>query len=149
MTNATPIPLQLAGNESLFRALRSKAHQDDKRRAFLLRSSEKGSGLSVSYNCTPDDCENQLDAKSYGVLSILARQVTSLNAMPSVPGGASLNLTVIPDEPTHATIKGIPHMDEDQDLALWIAGELSRLASTIREGLRKLPHKQKQEPASG
>src|ERR1700683_1936355 len=133
MTTAAPLPPLLVGNETLYRALRNKAQQEDKRRAFLLRRNEMNSGLSVSYNCTPDDCENQMDDKSYGVLSIEAQQVVSLNSIPSIPGGGPLNLRVVPDEPTHALIKDVPHEDDDATLALWIAGELSRLALTIRE----------------
>jgi hypothetical protein len=137
MTNATPaFPTLLVDDETLFRALRNKAQQDDKRRAFLLRSNEKDTGLSVSYNCSPDDCENELEKKSYGVLSMTPRQVTALN---SVHQGAPLDLSVVPDAPQHANIKGIPHEDDNADLAWWIAGQLSGLATTIREGLKKLP----------
>jgi hypothetical protein len=127
MTGAMPaLPAQLVGNETLFRALRTKAEQDDKRRAFLLRANETDTGLSVKYNCTADDCENEL-RKSYGVLSVLANQV--------VP----LGLQVVPDEPTHANIQGIPHETVDPDRAMSIAGQLSGVAVTIREGLRYRP----------
>jgi hypothetical protein len=92
--------------------------------AFLLRKDETD-GLSVKYNCTPDDCENELKEKSYGVLSLIAHQVTGLG------------LRVIPDEPHHANIKDIPHKHDDAERAMLLAGQLSTLAVTIREGLRK------------
>src|SRR6266851_7992463 len=127
MTGAMPaLPAQLVGNEILFRALRTKAEQDDKRRAFLLRTNEKDTGLSVRYNCTPDDCENEL-RKSYGVLSVIANQVTGLG------------LPLVPDEATHANIKDVPLESDDPDRAMSIAGQLSGLAVTIREGLRYRP----------
>jgi hypothetical protein len=124
MTGAMPpLPDQLVENETLFRALRTKAEQDDKRRAFLLRANEKDTGLSVKYNCAADDCENELK-KSYGVLSVIASQVVQLG------------LRVVPDEATHANIEDIPHESDDPDRAMLIAGQLSSLALTIREGLR-------------
>src|SRR5260370_39078034 len=120
-----PLPAQLVGNEVLFRALRSKAEQDDKRRAFLLRNNERDTGLSVMYNCTSDDCENEFE-KTYGVLSLIANQVAN----------SGLGLNVVPDEPTHANVTGVPHQDDDVTRAMYIAGQLSGLAQTIREGLR-------------
>lgn len=120
------LPTQLVADEVLLRALRTKAEQEDKRRAFLLRANEKDSGLSVMLNCTPDYCENELK-KSYGVLSVIANQVTELG------------LRVVQDEPTHANIKDVPHESEDADQAMAIAGKLSDLALTIREGLRYRP----------
>ena len=122
-------PAELTGDETLYRALRTKSEQDDKLRAFLLRGDERDSGLSVNYNCTPDDCENALN-KSYGVLSLAARQVTDLD------------LHVAPDKPTHANITGIPHQDEDPGRAFFIAGQLSGLAVTVREGKRMPPQPQ-------
>src|SRR5437879_7422307 len=108
------LPEQLVGEEVLFRALRNKGQQNDKRQAFLVRTDEKDSGLSVKYNCTPDDCENELEEKSYGVLSLIAHQVTDLG------------LRVVPDEPQHANIKDVPHKDDDPERAMLLAGELSR-----------------------
>lgn len=119
-----PLPVQLVGEEVLYRALRTKAEQEDKRRAFLLRQDEKNDGLSVKYACSSDDCENELK-KSYGVLSAIANQV------------AGLGLRVVPDKPQHANIKDIPHIEEDAARAMLIAGQLSGLAVTVREGLRK------------
>src|SRR5260370_32054414 len=127
MAGAMPaLPAQLGCNETLFRALRTKAEQDDKRRAFLLRANEKDLGLSVRYNCSSDDCEYELK-KSYGVVSAIANQVTGLG------------LQVVPDEATHANINGVPHESDDPDRAMLIAGQLSGLAVTIREGLRYRP----------
>jgi hypothetical protein len=127
MTGATPaLPTQLVGDEILLRALRTKAEQEDKRRAFLLRNNERDTGLSVRYNCTPDDCENELK-KSYGVLSLTAGQVTGLG------------LPVVPDSSTHANITGVPHEEDDADRAMSIAGQLCALALAIREGLRYRP----------
>src|SRR5882762_8844776 len=125
MTNgASPaLPAQLVGEEVLFRALRNKGQQEDKRGAFLLRNDERATGLSVRRNCTPDDCENDF-SKSYGVLSLIAQQVVALG------------LRVVPDEPQHANIKDVPHKDDDPERAMLIAGRLSALAVTIREGLR-------------
>ena len=129
MNGATPqLPTELAGEEVLFRALRTSAEQKDKRWAFLLRSTERDSGLSVSYNCTADDCENELK-KSYGVLSVIARQVKALR------------LRVVPDRPTHANIEGLPHEKDDPDNAMFMAGQLSGLAVTVREGLRHRPER--------
>lgn len=121
------LPPELVGDETLYRALRSKAEREDKRRAFLLRANERDTGLSVMYNCTPDECENEF-VPSHGVLSLVARQV------------AGLGLHVVPDEPTHANITGIPHENDDRDQAFFIAGQLSGLAVILREGKRMPPH---------
>jgi len=118
------LPGQLLADELLYRVLRSKAQLLDKRRAFLLRLCEKDTGLSVGYNCTPDQCENELQV-SYGVLSLVARHVTGLN------------LRVVPDGPTHANIQGFPHEDDDFDRAMFLAGQLSSLAQSLREGKRE------------
>lgn len=127
MSVATPaFPTNLIANELLLRALRSRAEQEDKRRAFLLRSNERDSGLSVRYSCTPDECENEFN-KTYGVLSVTAAQVTGLD------------LPVVADGPTHANIKNLPHQDDDFNRAMAIAGQLSSMAVTIREGLRYRP----------
>jgi hypothetical protein len=127
MTGAMPVlPAQLVGNEILLRALRSRAELDDKRRAFLLRSDERATGLSIKYNCTPDECENEFN-KTYGVLSLIANQVAN----------SGLGLNVIPDEANHANITGVPHQDDDFNRAMYIAGQLSSFAVTVREGLRK------------
>jgi hypothetical protein len=120
-----PFPEELNGDETLYRALRNASHLADKRFAFLLRPLERESGLSVRYNCTPDDCENELAEKSYGVLSLLARQVVSLR------------LQVKPDSSNHANIIGLPLKEENETRAFSLAGELSRMAITVRSGLRK------------
>jgi hypothetical protein len=120
------LPPELLGDEVLFRALRTRDQQTDKRRAFLLRADERNTGLSVSYNCTSDSCEYRLK-KTYGVLSVIARMVKGLG------------LSVIPDEPTHANITGIPHEEDDAEKAFLIAGQLCDIAETVREGLRYRP----------
>lgn len=124
MTEAVPVlPPELIGDETLFRALRTRAQQQDKRRAFLLRANEREEGLSVRYNCTGDECENELEP-SYGLLSVVARRVKGIG------------LRVVPDSATHANIKDVPYQGDDADRAFSIAGQLSSLATTIREGLR-------------
>lgn len=117
-------PADLIANEVLYRGLRSKDQMQDKRRAFLLRPGENG--LSVNYGCTSDDCENGLNP-SWGVLSLVAHQVTDLN------------LRVVADAETHANIEGLPYPDDDFAGAMRLAGQLSALATTIREGKRPRP----------
>jgi hypothetical protein len=117
-------PGELSGGEFLYRALRTNAELQDKRQAFLLRSDERETGLSVRYNCTSDDCENELK-KSYGVLSLVAQEVVGLE------------LRVIPDSATHANVRDLPYIEDDAAGALWIAGKLLQIANIVREGLRK------------
>jgi len=120
----TPFPEELVADEVLYRAIRTSSEFQDKRFAFLLRQNERDSGLSVSFNCAAEKCEEGLN-KSYGILSLIAYDVVGLD------------LKVVPDEPTHANIKGIPYKDDDPDLAMWFAGKLRDLARVVREGLKK------------
>lgn len=111
------VPVALQGEEILFRVLRSKDHGTDKMLAFLLRDNERGSGLSVSYNCTSAEAESHFD--SYGVFSLIANHV------------AGLGLPVIADEPTHANITNVPHKDDQPVEALRIAEALSAISAVI------------------
>jgi len=80
---------------------RSDVDQDSGRilaRAFLLRQNEQG--LSVNYECTPQECAAQFK-KCHGVASLHVGRVRNLG------------LDVVPDEPHHANILGLPHRDDD------------------------------------
>lgn len=61
-----------------------------------------GTGLSVNFDLTPEECRAQTCFDTtYGVHSLLVRSVRALE------------LEVVPDEPHHANVTGIPHSDDD------------------------------------
>ncbi len=101
---------EIVREDELCRAFRSKIdHIPD---AFMLRSDERDSGLSVCFDCTPEECVATLNA-SYGFAILLA-------------GGVfDLNLQVVSDAPHHANIKGIPYKEDDPPRAEFLASQLA------------------------
>jgi hypothetical protein len=80
----------------VLRILRNSGWTKDLSLAFLLRPEEIESGLSVNWNTTVEEARNGFK-KCYGALSLHVGRVRNLN------------LDVVPDEPRHALIKGLPH----------------------------------------
>jgi hypothetical protein len=80
--------------------------------AFMLRLDERATGLSVNYDLTPARCQAGFNC-TYGVASLTVENVTTLN------------LQVIPDEPHHANITGIPYKEDDPLRAEALASELA------------------------
>lgn len=92
--------------------------------AFLLRTSRDGTKeetVSVSYDCSPAVCAAGFD-KCYGVASLHVGRVRNLG------------LDVVPDEPHHASIVGLPHPNDDPAKA-------EHMASLLRAQARLVWHK--------
>ena len=110
----------------VFRAvIRTKHWSRDTRRplaaAFLLRTSPNGTregALSVSYDCSPQECADDFN-KCYGVASLHVGRVRNLG------------LDVIPDEPNHANVTGLPHPADNPAEAERFARELRRQARPV------------------
>lgn len=81
-----------------------------------MREDEIESGLSVHWNCTPEQSREDF-SKCYGVLSLHVGRVRTLA------------LDVIPDEATHANITGVPYKETN-------AKEAERLASLLAQQAR-------------
>jgi hypothetical protein len=113
----------LTASDTLHRVLLSAKQADDLHEAFLLRKDEKGSGLSVNFDCTADEARMQdCFSKTYGVASLIVRIVKELD------------LDVVPDEPRHANIVGIPYKEDDEAKAEWFASQLSsRVTAVLKE----------------
>jgi hypothetical protein len=94
--------------------------------AFLIRADEKQSGLSVCYNCTIAEARNSLK-KSYGAATLHVGKVRTLH------------LDVVPDEPTHANIVGLPYKEDNPTEAERFASLLAKQARIVDRGLRKRP----------
>jgi hypothetical protein len=119
---SAPLALRnLQPNDDLLRALLKKSHLGSLPDAFLLRQDERDSGLSVRYDCTIEQVRLSF-RRSYGVAQIKVANVTMLQ------------LQVIPDEPTHAIIIGVPHKDDDPVKAEWIASQLAKSATIVDRG---------------
>jgi hypothetical protein len=114
----------LEPDDILLRALRSRGELDYLPFAFMLRDNERDSGLSVKFDCTHEECRAEFK-KSYGVASLFVRGVTELD------------LKVIPDEPKHANIIGIPHKEDDPIVAERLASLLAGRATLVSTGLVK------------
>ena len=114
----------LMNTDVLLRALLRRAELDDPVTAFFIRSSERETGLSVTFDLTPDECRAQFE-KTYGVRSLLAQSVRELD------------LEIVPDEPFHANVKGIPHTDDDPVRAEFLAGQLLKISDLVSQGLVK------------
>ncbi len=109
---------QLVGDDFLLRVLAKQKWLADLHEAFLLRSNE--AGLSVFFDCTPAESVALSGLnRSYGVAKLFVENVTNLE------------LTVIPDEPQHATIEGLPHKEVDPGRAEWLAGRLAEAAIVV------------------
>jgi hypothetical protein len=114
--------LRVLGNDdTLLRALLKRAQLDDPRTAFLIRNDERDTGLSVNFDLTPEECRAYFDT-TYGIRSLLVRCVRDLQ------------LEIVPDEPHHANVTGIPHSDDDPKRAEFLAGELSKISVLVSEG---------------
>ena len=96
----------------------------DLHEAFLLRADERDSGLSVNFDCTPDECRSHFN-RTYGVASLTVRLVLELE------------LQVVPDEPQHANITGVPYKEDDPARAEYLADELARRATLVDTGKRE------------
>lgn len=114
----------LVDADILLRALLRRAELVDPVTAFFIRSSERDTGLSVNFDLTPDQCRAQFKT-TYGVRSLLVQSVKELN------------LEIVPDNPHHANVTGIPHIDDDPDRAEFLAGQLLKVSELVSEGLRK------------
>src|ERR1700674_4520846 len=94
----------LMNEDTLLRALLRRGELEDPRSAFFLREEERGSGLSVNFDLTPEQCRARFRT-TYGVRSLAVQFVRTLN------------LDVVPDGPNHANVTGMPHRDDDPDRA--------------------------------
>ena len=108
-------------HDIVLRALIRAAHIDREKKcvlaaAFMLREDEES--LSVSYDCTPQVCAAGFK-KCYGVASLHVGRVRDLG------------LDVIPDEPNHASIVGLPHKEYNQVEAEHFASQLRRQARLV------------------
>lgn len=114
----------LVDADILLRALLRRAELDDPLTAFFIRSNERDTGLSVNFDMTPNECRAQFRT-SHGVRSLRVQLVRELE------------LEIVPDEPHHANLKGIPHKDDDPDRAEFLAGQLLRISDLVSQGLVK------------
>jgi hypothetical protein len=127
MSTQPPVQLrQLLPEDDLLRALLNSRQARDLHEAFLLRHDEKDSGLSVKYDCTPEECRSEFN-KTYGVASLTVRCVRDLE------------LDVVPDQLTHANIIGIPYKEDNPDRAEWFASKLAECAQIVDRGIWKRP----------
>ena len=130
MTEPGPgFPQNLNGAEILYRVLGKKKECRDHTFAFLIRESEKNSGLSVAYNCTPEEAEAPFN--SWGILSLVAGDVSALGH------------PVVPDAPTHANITNIPYKEDNETAAFHIAENLSRICNPV---VLRASEKKRQNP---
>lgn len=98
--------------------------------AFLRRSSPRDEdGLSVDYNVEfPDGCGALLEPKSRrGIAELKVGSVREIPAVCNIPG----TLDVLPDDPTHANITGIPREEESVELSESVAAELAVRAKLV------------------
>ena len=100
--------------------------------AFFLRADEVDSGLSVNWNMTPEQARDQFD-KCYGTVSLHVGRVRTLN------------LDVVPDEPTHANLTGLPYKESEPREAERLANLLAQQAREA--GDLRLYKKTKKNPA--
>lgn len=109
---------QLVPDDLLLRVLVKQKWLSNLHEAFLLRSNE--TGLSVFFDCSPaESVAISTLSRSYGVARLVVGNVTALQ------------LTVVPDEPRHATIEGLPHKEDDADRAEWFASRLAEAALIV------------------
>jgi hypothetical protein len=121
MSAQQPAIRELQANDDVLRAILSSRALSALPEAFFLRANERDSGLSVSFDCTTAECRSIFDT-TYGVASLNVGRITELN------------LTVVPDQPKHANIKGIPYKEDDPDTAEWLASQLAERATIIDKG---------------
>ena len=87
--------------------------------AFLRRPRDID-GLSVDFNCDPRECGRDLS----GVRAVVSLHVGRVR---------NLGLDIMPDEPTHALIVGVPFRDTEENthLAEDLAEQLAELARPV------------------
>jgi hypothetical protein len=120
-----PVFREFVYEDSLFRAILKKKYltAENLREAFMRRSNE--TGLSVCYDCKPEDCFNLIQMDMHGVAKLVVGQVKDLG------------LKVIPDEPQHANIEGVPHKEENEVEAERLANALAKIANIVDRTTRK------------
>jgi hypothetical protein len=96
-------PQTLQCQQIVLRALIRAPHIDRVKKrvlaaAFILRDNEQE--LSVKYECTSEECAGQFN-KCYGVASLHVGRVRDLG------------LDVVPNQPRHANVVGLPHPGSD------------------------------------
>lgn len=119
----------LEPDDVVLRAVTRARHIDRETRcvdagAFMLRTFEGGrkeEALSVSYDCLVEVCAASFK-KCYGVASL---QVGGIRGIPQ------RSLDVVSDSPNHANITGLPHPDDDEALAEFIASRLRDQAQLV------------------
>ena len=110
----------LVPQDILLRALRNAKMRQELSFAFMLRSDEIG--LSVNFDQTPAECQAAFSC-TYGVASLTVQRVADAGLQANLP------LQVVPDEPHHANITGVPHKDNDPVGAERVASELAKRAT--------------------
>jgi len=113
----------LLPEDNLLRVLRNRAEEEDHARAFFLRNDERDSGLSVRFHCTYEKCRADFNS-SYGVLALTVQSVLEIP------------LPVEPDAIDHANIKEVPHKDDDELRATYLARRLSEASTIVDSGKR-------------
>jgi len=121
----TPVFRELVYEDSLFRAILKKRHlaPENLREAFMRRSNE--TGLSVCYDCKPENVFDLIQMDMHGVANLVVGQVKGLG------------LKVIQDEPQHANIEGVPHKEENEVEAERLANALAAIANIVDRTTRK------------
>lgn len=92
--------------------------------AFKLRPDDRG--LSVNYNCTIDEAHTFLST-TFGVARLVVGAIRNIDQ----------RLEVIPDAPKHAEILGIPHEEEDAELATYFADILASQSKVVLRAKHK------------
>lgn len=112
-------------DDSLFRAVLKRRYltAENLREAFMLRSTE--TGLSVCYDCKPEDCFELIQMEMHGVAKLIVGRVKALG------------LKVIPNEAHHANIEGVPHKEENEVEAERLANALAEIADIVDRTTRK------------
>lgn len=120
-----PVFRELIYEDSLLRAILKKKYltAENLREAFMRRSNEKG--LSVCYDCKPEDCFGLIQMDMHGVAKLIVGQVRGLG------------LKVVPNEPHHADIEGVPSKEEDEVVAERLATALAEIANIVDRTTRK------------
>lgn len=131
--NLFPLPDEII----VYRAIRSKTwfHPDTGEvldLAFYLRPNEIG--VSVNYNCEAEEATRTLRT-CFGVVSLevgaIHRADERLETV-DVPMPGTLD---------HAEIRGMPHKEEDEDLAKYFADRLANISQTALRGKYENPGK--------
>lgn len=104
----------------VLRVLMNSKQMKELAEAFFLRADDLDSGLSVNWNMTPEEARAQFE-KCYGTVSLHVGRVRSLA------------LEVIPDEPQHANIVGLPYKEEHPKEAERLANLLAQQARAVGE----------------